>query len=202
MLTSNSQDVLILSSLLVRVAFGDRGEHAFEKYDSRWEPMCGISIPGNINDRVSIGTRNKSNGACSSRQWSRASCILPSSPSPLPLPFGYGCTIGSVAILFHLFYFHFLQYIFVNSSRNRFIDRDSNLYTYKIRGYIRGFYEAESSSPVQARARERAAEKSQKILSDFAANSTKYGEEFFAGACGYFARAIGILRDGIYLQLR
>lgn len=163
--------------------------------------MCGISIPGNINDRVSIGTRNKSNGACSSRQWSRASCILPSFSSSLggeAAPSAW----RSVAILFHLFYFHFLQYIFVNSSRNRFIDRDSNLYTYKIRGYIRGFYEAESSSPVQARARERAAEKSQKILSDFAANSTKYGEEFFAGACGYFARAIGILRDGIYLQLR
>lgn len=106
---------------------------------------------------------------------------------------GRGCTIGMAqcrAILFHLFYFHFLQYIFVNSSRNRFIDRDSNLYTYKIRGYIRGFYEAESSSPVQAcaraRAHERAAEKSQKILSDFAANSAKYGEEFFAGGLWIF----------------
>lgn len=75
--------------LLVRDVFGDRGEHAFEKYDSRWEPMCGISIPGNINDRAAIGTRNKSNGACSSRQWSRASCILPS------FPLSYGCTIGT-----------------------------------------------------------------------------------------------------------
>lgn len=178
-LTSNSQDVLVPSTFSYAsyseiVAYG---EHAFEKYDPRWDPMR-ISIPGNINDRVSIGTRNKSNRACSSRQWSCASCIHLQSFVRLPP------SVHSVAILFHLFYFHFLQYIFVNSS-GAALSIERELTHLRNRDISEGFYETESLSRATA-------EKSQNILSDFALTPRSI-QEFFAGACGYFARAIGIL---------
>jgi len=83
---------------------------------------------------------------------------------------------------------------FRQQRRSRFIDR-TRTYTLTKPGYIRRLlYKTESSS-------RSAVEKSRNILNDFALAPQSI-QEFFVGACGYFARAIGISGDGIYLQLR
>jgi len=126
-LTSNSQDVLVPSTFSYASYSGivAYGEHAFEKYDPRWDPMR-ISIPGNINDRVSIGTRNKSNGACSSWQWSCASCIhLQSSFVRLP---PRRCAVSRSYTIYFTSTFYS---IFSSTAVEPLYRSDANLYTYE-----------------------------------------------------------------------
>lgn len=129
-LTSNSQNVLVLYPALSYAVYSTGGrkwerrivaydEHAFEKYDSRWDPMR-ISIPWNINDRVSMGTRNKSNGSLFFP--GNDPVHLASAPRVRPSRPPHGRTVGAQRCrdpLSHLFYFHFLQYIFVNTGKKR-----------------------------------------------------------------------------------
>lgn len=125
-LTSNSQDVPVPSTFSYAPYSGIVAyrEHAFEKYDSRWDPMR-ISIPENINDRVSIGTRNKSNGACSSRQWSCASCIHLRS-------FLVDCRHRCAVSRSYPIYFTSTFYsIFSSRTEEPLYRSDANLYTYE-----------------------------------------------------------------------
>lgn len=167
-LTSNSQDVPVPSTFSYASYSGivAYGEHAFEKYDSRWDPMR-ISIPGNINDRVSIGTRNKSNGACSSRQWSCASCIhlRPSSVRH------HWCALSRS----YPIYFTSTFYSIFSSTqrRSRFIDR-TRTYTLTKPGYIRGLLRNRIFAA-------RGGRKISEYLERFRLNSTKYPRIFRQG---------------------
>lgn len=91
-------------------------------------------------------------------------------------------SMRSVAILFHLFYFHFLQYIFVNSIEPLY--RSTQTYTPTKPRIHPGAFTKQNLR----RAR-------QKNLRNIFALTPRSTEEFFAGACGYFARAIGIPRE-------
>lgn len=147
---------------------------------------CEYLFRENINDRVPRWGRGINlTEPVLSRQWPCASCIQLFAVLPSEC---------SVTILSHLFYFDLLQYIFVNSRTTLSIER--NVQAYKL-GYIRGFYETESSPLALAYARKI----SVCILSDFALTPFKYRVRIFR-VCGDFAGAIGIPRDRIYLQLR
>jgi len=115
--------------------------------------MCGISIPGNINDRVSIGTRNKSNGACSSRQWSRASCILPSSLS-LHSPFPLGTAAPSAVSRSYSIYFTSTFYsIFSSTAAGTVLSIETRTYTLTKSGDTSGTFTRQNLRRLCKRAR-------------------------------------------------
>jgi len=145
-----------------------------------------ISIPENINDRVSIGTRNKSNGACSSPAM--ILCIL-HPPSPFLLP-TYACTIDAQCrdpIPFILLPF---STVYFRQQHRTALSIDANLYTYKTQGYIRGLLRNRIF-----------AVRGRKISEYLRLNSTKYRRIFRRSLWIFRSCYWHTLRDGIYLQL-